>query len=140
MVISTLLLHFLTQSTDDYEAQPYFDDDKTLLRASTAPARPLTEIEEFRRSQEFFLLEQSVVLTAQLIQKSNQKYDLDSQDGQSTCKKYLKLLEKLQEVVPSLTSSDLSTRALKYKLPVENIEVSFQKPIRSYTRKVLFAI
>lgn len=69
-----------------------------MLRASTAPARPLTEIEEFRRSQEFFLLEQSVILTAQLIQRNNQKYDLDSQEGQSTCKKYLKLLEKLQEV------------------------------------------
>jgi len=39
-----------------------------------------------------------VVLTAQLIQRNNQKYDLDSQEGQSACKKYLKLLEKLQEV------------------------------------------
>jgi len=68
------------------------------VRASTAPARPLTDIEEFRRSREFFLLEQSVILSAQLIQRSNHKYDLDSQEGQALCKKYLKILEKLQEV------------------------------------------
>ena len=69
-----------------------------MMRASTAPARPLTDIEEFRRSREFFLLEQSVILSAQLIQRSNQKYDLDSQEGQGMCKRYLKILEKLQEV------------------------------------------
>jgi len=68
------------------------------LRASTAPARPLTDIEEFRRSKEFFLLEQAVILSAQLIQRSNHKYDLDSQEGQGMCKRFLKTLEKLQEV------------------------------------------
>lgn len=68
------------------------------MRASTAPARPLTDIEEFRRSREFFLLEQSVIISTHLVQRSNHKYDLDSQEGQGMCKKYLKILEKLQEV------------------------------------------
>ena len=33
------------------------------LRASTAPARPLTELEEFRRSSDFLLLESTVMLS-----------------------------------------------------------------------------
>jgi len=90
---------------DDFDSPPYFDDDKGMMRASTAPARPLTDIEEFRRSREFFLLEQSVILSAQLIQRSNQKYDLDSQEGQGMCKRYLKILEKLQEEFKCQTAS-----------------------------------
>jgi hypothetical protein len=37
------------------------------LRASTAPARPLTELEEFRRSSDFLLLESTVVHSQKLI-------------------------------------------------------------------------
>ena len=33
-------------------------DTSCILRIQTAPARPLTEQEEFKRSQEFMLLEQ----------------------------------------------------------------------------------
>ena len=33
------------------------------LRASTAPARPLTELEEFKRSSDFLLLENTVMLS-----------------------------------------------------------------------------
>jgi hypothetical protein len=36
------------------------------LRASTAPARPLTDIEEFRRSSDFILLENAVMLSSML--------------------------------------------------------------------------
>lgn len=51
------------------------------LRASTAPARPLTEIEEFWRSNEFSLLEGIVLLCNKLIWRSDEKYDLDSSEG-----------------------------------------------------------
>jgi len=37
------------------------------LRASTAPARPLTELEEFRRSSDFGLLEHTVVCCSYFI-------------------------------------------------------------------------
>jgi hypothetical protein len=59
------------------------------LRASTAPARPLTEIEEFRRSSDFGLLEHTVVCCSYFIQTTDQKYDLESEEGQRACKKFL---------------------------------------------------
>ena len=93
--ITTMIIIF----EDEIEQSQSFEEEKSMLRATTAPARPLTDIEEFRRSREFILLEQAVICSAQLIQKSNQKYDLDSPDGQKTCKKYLKILEKLHEVL-----------------------------------------
>jgi len=34
------------------------------FRASTAPARPLTEIEEFRRSSDFLLIEHTVMCSS----------------------------------------------------------------------------
>ena len=47
------------------------DDDTTFpklipIRASTAPPRPLTEIEEFRRSSDFLLLENTVMMSDHL--------------------------------------------------------------------------
>ena len=32
-------------------------DERSFIRVSTAPARPLTDLEEFKRSTEFILLE-----------------------------------------------------------------------------------
>ena len=52
------------------------------LRASTAPARPLTELEDFRRSSDFLLLENAVMLSSKLMKRSDNKYDLDSSEGQ----------------------------------------------------------
>lgn len=51
------------------------------IRASTAPPRPLTEIEEFRRSSDFLLLENTVMMSDHLKQRSDEKYDLDSEEG-----------------------------------------------------------
>jgi hypothetical protein len=59
------------------------------LRASTAPARPLTELEEFRSSSDFMLLEHTIVCCSYFIQTTEQKYDLESEEGQSACKKFL---------------------------------------------------
>ena len=59
-----------------------FDFPKLVpLRASTAPPRPLTEIEQFRRSSDFLLLENTVMISDHLKQRSDQKYDLDSEEG-----------------------------------------------------------
>ncbi len=41
------------------------------IRASTAPPRPLTEIEEFRRSPEFMLLENTVMTSDHLKQHTH---------------------------------------------------------------------
>lgn len=76
----------------------YNFEQKPQIRISTAPARPLTDIEEFKRSKEFFLLEEAVFSSNSIIQKNYHKLDLDSIDGQKICKKYLGLLERLCEV------------------------------------------
>lgn len=84
------------------------------LRASTAPARPLTDIEKFRRSSDFLLLEHTVICASQLFLRGDQKYDLDSDHGQRSCKKFLNQIEKLCEVynVPC-TSRDYRERFSK---------------------------
>ena len=68
------------------------------LRASTAPARPLTELEDFRRSGDFLLLENSVMLSSKLKKRSDNKYDLDSSEGQRIWKRFLGQIERLCEV------------------------------------------
>jgi len=68
------------------------------LRASTAPARPLTDIEEFRRSSNFLMIEHTVVCGLKLVLREDNKIDLDSEEGQIQCKKFLNQLERLCEV------------------------------------------
>lgn len=68
------------------------------LRASSAPARPLTELEDFRRSSDFLLLENAVMLSSKLMKRSDNKYDLDSSEGQRICKRFLSQIERLCEV------------------------------------------
>jgi hypothetical protein len=60
------------------------------IRAQTAPPRPLTELEEFRRTSDFLLLENTVMMSDHLKQRAqDDKYDLDSEDGQRACKRFL---------------------------------------------------
>ena len=87
------------------EKQMGKDDDEFLdcswllpLRASTAPAWPLTELEEFKRSANFLLLESTMVISDKLIKTSEDHIDLDSEEGQSVCKKFLNQIERLCEV------------------------------------------
>ena len=56
-----------------------WDDDNE--RSLSAPARPLTDIEEFRRSNDFTTLEQTVLSQQELITKGTEKYDFDSVEG-----------------------------------------------------------
>lgn len=67
------------------------------MRASTAPPRPLTEIEEFRRSNDFLLLENTVMMNEHLKQRPDKNYDLDSEEGQKACKRFLHQIERLCE-------------------------------------------
>ena len=108
---------------------PIFDEDRSFYRPTTAPARPLSEIEEFRRSKEFYLLEQAVLCSAQLIHRSNQKYDLDSFEGQTSCKRYLKIIEKLQEVLCShlLTGLSFFLQAFKAQTASRRYRTEFSR-------------
>lgn len=65
-----------------YMSEDEFEFPKLMpIRAQTAPPRPLTEIEEFRRSSDFLLLENTVMMSDHLKQRTDDKYDLDSDDG-----------------------------------------------------------
>lgn len=82
-----------------YMSEDEFEFPKLMpIRAQTAPPRPLTEIEEFRRTTDFLLLENTVMMSDHLKQRTDEKYDLDSEDGQRTCKRFLNQLERLCEV------------------------------------------
>ena len=65
-----------------YMSEDEFEFPKLLpIRAQTAPPRPLTEIEEFRRTSDFLLLENTVMMADHLKLRADDKYDLDSKDG-----------------------------------------------------------
>ena len=83
----------------NYISEDDFEFPKLIpIRAQTAPPRPLTEIEEFRRSSDFLLLENTVMMSEHLKQRADEKYDLDSEDGQRACKRFLNQIERLCEV------------------------------------------
>jgi len=59
---------FSSSDKEDISISPDEIPNKHIaLRVSTAPARPLTEIEEFRRSSDFGLLEHTVVCCSYFI-------------------------------------------------------------------------
>lgn len=67
---------------NQYLSEDEFEFPKLIpIRASTAPPRPLTEIEEFRWCSDFLLLENTVMMSDHLKQRPDEKYDLDSEDG-----------------------------------------------------------
>jgi hypothetical protein len=80
-----------------------FEDPEFLLlnhgRASTAPARPLNEAEEFKWSAQFSNLKKAVMYCNSLIiLQPDTKFDVDSEEGAEICKKFLENLEKLIKV------------------------------------------
>ena len=108
------------------------------IRASTAPPRPLTEIEEFRRSSDFLLLENTVMMSDHLKQRVDEKYDLDSEDGQRACKRFLNQIERLCERFKALCATrkyrEQFSKAYKvlYKdgLSFEEAKVAIQKMVQ----------
>ena len=93
LILNILMITCRLSSKNGKNAQlseDEFDFPKLMpVRAQTAPPRPLTEIEEFRRSSDFLLLENTVMMSDHLKQRVDDKYDLDSEDGQRACKRFL---------------------------------------------------
>lgn len=90
-------------SSSNVTNDEFLDDPDYLLlkhrRASTAPARPINEAEEFKWSLQFINLEKAVWYSNRLIQlKPDAKFDVDSEEGSEFCKKFLEHLEKLIKV------------------------------------------
>jgi hypothetical protein len=100
-----------------------------MIRSSTAPSRPLTDIEEFKLSKEFSMLEQTVVCSNHLIHKAYDKFDLDSNEGQAICQKYLEYLEKLAEVHGC---SPRSSKPARWRVTTAP---AFRKPTRCCIRR-----
>ena len=84
---------------DREDAEGYLreNQDSSRLRARTAPLRPTEYIEQFKMSQSFTNLEQAAVCAVQIVQRNDKKFDLDSYEGQNSCKKFLGYIEKLCE-------------------------------------------
>jgi azurin len=57
------------------------------------------QAEQFKLTPGFSQLEQAAVCAVQLVQRGDMKFDLDSFEGQNSCKKFLIHLEKLCESV-----------------------------------------
>ena len=77
--------------------ESFWLEEKSFFRAKSAPPRPLTDLEEFKKSKTFTIMERAVLSSTHLIQTYNSRYDIDSTEGQVACKTFLKLLEKLHE-------------------------------------------
>lgn len=93
-----VLSELSSSEKEDFYSTEEVSNKCLALRASTAPARPLSDIEEFRRSSDFLLLEHTVICASQLIRTEDMKYDLDSDEGQIACKKLLNQIERLCDV------------------------------------------
>jgi hypothetical protein len=68
-------------------------------RAKTAPLKAAKHAEQFKLTPGFSQLEQAAVCAVQLVQRGDMKFDLDSFEGQNSCKKFLSNVEKLCESV-----------------------------------------
>lgn len=55
--------------------------DTSRLRARTAPLRPMEHVEQFKMTPTFTNLEQAAVCAVQIVQRNDQKFDLDSYEG-----------------------------------------------------------
>jgi len=71
-IVHLTFLFFFSKSSNagkngNYISEDDFEFPKLIpIRAQTAPPRPLTEIEEFRRSSDFLLLENTVMMSDHL--------------------------------------------------------------------------
>lgn len=90
---------------------PFFEDPDYVLinhgRASTAPAKPVNELEEFKYSPQYFHLEKAVFYSNKILvlTKTESKFDVDSEEGSDICKKFLEQIEKLIKSFKVPTSS-----------------------------------
>ena len=111
-------------------AELEFFESSPLIRAATAPSRPLSDLDDFRLSKRFTQLEQAVICSNQLLHKSFDKFDLDTPEGQEICQKYLTYVEHLCTVTPILL------RPTTYRLSAATIVSIFRKHTKYSTSKV----
>jgi len=87
------------------------------LRAVTAPARPRTDLQKFKSSAAFAILESAAIHAGQLIQREDGKFDLESTEGQKQCWKFLiqveGMIEGLNVQVGSRSYRNKFTKAYK---------------------------
>jgi len=57
----------------------------------------MEHVEQFKMTPNFTNLEQAAVCAVQIVQRNDSKFDLDSYEGQNSCKKFLGFIEKLCE-------------------------------------------
>jgi hypothetical protein len=94
------------EELDGYDETVEMDENETWdspeyeeeQRSLSAPPGPLSEIEEFKRSKEFKVLEQAVFCCHHIIPKSYKKFDLESEEDLSIFRRFLKNLERLCEL------------------------------------------
>lgn len=101
-------------------------------RPRTAPARKLTEMEEFRGSTEFLKIEAYVNSTNGIILKLDGNFDLDSMDGYNNCKTHLNHLEALLHAFKAKTVS----RKYRNKFS-HSYKILFQEGHLSYLPEIL---
>lgn len=84
------------------------------IRAKTAPLLLEYRLKEFKISTNFLNLEQAAVCAVQIHHRSDEKFDLDTLEGQSTCKRFLQFVEQLAE------SLRIKTRKRTYRRKFSN--------------------
>ncbi len=99
----SLLSNNKDKETDESCEEQLLEDPDFLIlnqgRASTAPTKPLNDVEEFKNSLQYINLEKAVLYCNRLIlEPPGDKFDVDSEEGIFICKKFLDQLEKLIRV------------------------------------------
>lgn len=88
----------------DYD-EVFIYEKKQSIRAQTAPARPPNDIDEFKKSELFSLIEKSLNFLEGFTHPYEKQFDVDSIEGQASCKNFLIILEKMHYCLNTFTSS-----------------------------------
>ncbi len=83
------------QPAEDYKFRFTRAPPEKGARSRSAPARPLTELEEFKESREFTCLETAALDAGDILQRDDGKFDLDSNEGHESCRRFLEGVEAL---------------------------------------------
>jgi hypothetical protein len=81
----------ISQSSEDFSSL----EKRLENRAKTAPARSPNSHELFKRSSLFIEMERAVQFIDNFTHPYQEAFDLETQEGQQSCKGFLKCLEKL---------------------------------------------
>lgn len=102
-------------------------------RISSAPLRLLNEFEKFKYSSQYIHLEKAYLYANKLILiRSEGRFDIESDEGNEICCKFLKQIEALIQVRITLNISHSNLKNI-----LENIEKNLAKPIYTYLMKIV---